>query len=142
MTFQKSFVLQKIEQIVGYLKEVKDLFAFSDKEILTDSGRLHIAERLLQLVVDTMIDINQHFIGELDLKSSEDLQGTFYILGENNVLPLDFAQKIASVVGLRNRIVHRYEALDKELFIKTFRKDYPDFKTYIEFINGYLEKTK
>lgn len=140
MTFQKVFVLQKIEQIVGYLNEVRDLFVFSDKEILTDSGRLHIAERLLQLVVDTMIDINQHFIGELDLKSSEDLQGTFYILGENKILPLDFAQKIAPVVGLRNRIVHRYEALDKELFIKAFRKDYPDFKTYVEFINEYLEK--
>lgn len=140
MTFQKIFVFQKIKDILNYLKETEPLFQFSDKEILGDSYKFHTAERLLQLIVDATIDINQHFIRELDLKSSDDLQGTFYILGENNVLSSDFAQKIAPVVGLRNRIVHRYEALDKELFIKTFRKDYPDFKTYIEFINGYLEK--
>lgn len=140
MTFQKAFVVQKLEQICGYLKEVEELFKFSDEEILTDSGRVHIAERLLQLIVDTTIDVNQHFIGELNLKISDDLQGTFYILGENKILPEDFAQKIASVVGLRNRIIHRYESLDKELFIKTFRKNYSDFKSYINFINQYLIK--
>jgi len=140
MTFEKAFVVQKLEQTCGYLKEVEELFKFSDKEILADSGRVHIAERLLQLIVDTIIDINQHFIGELNLKISDDLQGTFYILGENKILPEDFAQKIASVVGLRNRIVHRYESLDKELFIKTFRENYPDFKSYINFINQYLSK--
>ena len=140
MTFQKAFVLQKLEEAQKYLKEIKDFFNFSDEEILADSGRLHIAERLLQLIVDIIIDINQHFIRELNLKISEDFQGTFYILGENNVLPADFAQKIAPVVGLRNRVVHRYDTLDKELFIATFRKNYSDFETYIKLINEYLKK--
>ena len=140
MTFQKAFVTKKLEQISGYLKEIKNLLESSDKEILVDSGKLHIAERLLQLTVDTMIDINQHLIGELNLKVSDDLQGTFYILGENKILPDDFTQKIAPVVGLRNRIVHRYEELDKELFIRTFRKDFSDFEEYLKLINQYLEK--
>ena len=48
--------------------------------------------------------------------------------GENNILPANFAQKLAPVVGLRNRIVHRYEELNKELFIKIFRKNLPDFE--------------
>lgn len=139
MTFEKAFILQKLEEISGYLKEVKDLFKFSNKEVLADSGKLHIAERLLQLIVDIMIDINQHFIKELNLKISEDFQSTFYILGENKILPMDFAQKIAPVVGLRNRIVHRYDTLDKHLFIATFRKNQPDFKTYLKLINDYLK---
>ena len=140
MTFQRAFVTKKLEQISGYLKEIENLLESSDKEILVDSGKLHIAERLLQLTVDTMIDINQHLIGELNLKVSDDLQGTFYILGENKILPDDFTQKIAPVVGLRNRIVHRYEELDKELFIRTFRKDFSDFEEYLKLINQYLEK--
>jgi len=142
MTFQKAFIVQKLEQILGYLEETEELLKSSDREILSDSGRIHIAERLLQLIVDTIIDINQHFIGELNLKISDDLQGTFYILGRNKILSEDFVQKIASVVGLRNRIVHRYEDLDKKLFIKSLRKNYPDFKLYIKFINQYLKKIK
>ncbi|OGZ37257.1 MAG: hypothetical protein A3I88_01795 [Candidatus Portnoybacteria bacterium RIFCSPLOWO2_12_FULL_39_9] len=139
MTFQKAFIFQKIEGILGYLKETEELFKFSDKEILADSGKLHIAERLLQLIVDAIIDINQHLIKELDLKVSEDFQGTFYILSENNILPTDFTAKIAPVVGLRNRIIHQYEKIDKPLFIATFRKNYPDFKKYLKFINNHLK---
>lgn len=131
MTFQKAFILEKLTEIAGYLKEIEDFFKLDDKEILKDSGKLHVAERLLQLTVDTMVDVNQHFIKELKLKVSEDFQGTFYILGENKILPKDFARKIAPVVGLRNRIVHRYETLDKKMFISAFRKNYPDFKKLI-----------
>jgi len=140
MTFQKAFVLEKLTEISSYLKEIEDFFKFSDKEIFKDSGKLHIAERLLQLTVDTMIDVNQHFIKELDLKTSDDFQGTFYILGERKILPKNFALKIAPVVGLRNRIVHRYETLDKRMFIATFRKNYPDFKKYLKLISDYLER--
>lgn len=141
MTFEKLFVLEKLEQIDGYLTEVKDFFRFSDEDILKDSEKMHIAERLLQLIVDAMVDVNQHFIKELDLKSSEDFQGTFYILAENGVLLPEFAEKIAPVVAVRNRIVHRYEELDKTLFIKNFRKNQEDFRKFIDLIKERLNKT-
>ncbi|MBM3256188.1 MAG: DUF86 domain-containing protein [Candidatus Moranbacteria bacterium] len=140
MTFQEAFVLEKLSEISGYLEEIKNLFECNDKEILKDSVKLHSAERLLQLTVDTILDVNQHFIREMKLKISDDFQGTFYILGENKILPKDFARKIAPVVGLRNRIVHRYETLDKKIFISTFRKDYSDFKKYLRLISTYLDK--
>lgn len=139
MTFKTAFIAEKIDQLSGYAGELKDFLDNSDKEILSDSGKMHIAERLLQLTVDTMIDINQHFIRELNLKVSEDFQGTFYILGENDILPAAFAKKIAPIVGLRNRIVHRYDSIDKELFIKSLRKNFPDFKKYIGFISKYIK---
>ena len=139
MIFQKDFILQKLSEISVYLDETESFFKYSDEEILNDSEKLHTAERLLQLIVDTMIDVNQHFIRELNLKISDDFQGTFYILGENKILPLDFAQKIAPVVGLRNRVVHRYETLDKKMFIDTFRKNYSDFKTYLKLISDHLD---
>lgn len=140
MTFQKTFLFQKLTEASGYLEEIKEFLKFSDEEILADTNKLHIAERLLQLLVDTMIDINQHFIRELNLKISEDFQGTFYILGEHDILPMGFARKIAPIVGLRNRIIHRYETLDKPLFISTFRRNYTDLEIYIKLINDYLKK--
>lgn len=141
MTFEKKFVLQKMDELSGYIKEIDDFFQYSENEIISDSEKLHAAERLLQLAVDTMIDVNQHFIKELNLKISEDFQGTFYILGENKILPEDFARKIAPAVGLRNRVVHRYETLDKKLFISTFRKNYPDFQTYLKIVYDYVKKS-
>jgi len=140
MTFQQSFILEKLNAIFQYAEEINHLFRFSVKELLNDSEKMHTAERLCQLIVDTMIDINQHFIKELNLKISDDLQGTFYVLGENNVLPKDFAKKIAPVVGIRNRLVHKYEELSPKIFIESLYKDRSDFELYAKHINEYLTK--
>ncbi len=139
MVFSEILVDEKIKRIRGYLAEVKPLLGFSVSEILGDFTKLRAIERNFQLIVDEMIDINQHFIKELGFDLSNDLEGTFHIMGENKILPEDFALKIAPVVGLRNRLVHRYEKLDPKVFIEAFQKDYSDFERYIKFISDYLE---
>lgn len=143
MTFFSIFVYQKLQAMREHIMELNNLLKeVSDKEFFADSGKLHIAERLVQLIVDGMIDINQHFIRELKLKISDDLQGTFMIMGENNILPGEFAEKIAPVVGVRNILVHQYEKLDKKMFLRNLRKHFSDFKKYQQYIGSYLKKRR
>lgn len=139
MTFPEVFVLEKLAEMSKYQQELRDFLEFSDREIINDSGKIHIAERLLQLIVDAMLDVNQHFIKELNLDVADNFQSTFYILGQSGVLNNEFAQKIAPVVGLRNRVVHGYETLDKALFLSELRKDHQDFSKYIETVQHYLQ---
>ena len=140
MTFNQLFIKNKLKELDKYYQEMQDVLKFSDNAILSDIDKLRHAERSLQLVVDTMIDINQHYIKELKLPTSDDFQGTFLILAENKILPKIFAEKIAPVVGLRNRIVHRYEEVDKKLFITSFRKNYKDFDKYMKYIYQYMQR--
>lgn len=140
MVFSELLVDEKINRIRNYFEEVKPLLKFSVQEILGDITKLRTLERNFQLIVDEIIDINQHFIKELNFDISNDLEGTFHILGENNILPQDFVLKISPVVGLRNRLVHRYEELNPKIFIETFQKEYSDFEKYLKFISDYLEK--
>lgn len=139
MTFSKSFILKKLTEIETYRAELEDFLRYPDVEILSDSGKMHIAERLLQLIVDLMLDVNQHIIKEMSLEPAEDFRNTFYILARGKVFPTDFAEKIAPVVGLRNWVVHGYETLDKGLFIKTLRENCEDFNTYVALIQEYLK---
>lgn len=140
MTFDQKFIVAKLDELHGYSKELDELLRFSDGEIIADQFKLHAAERLLQLAVDTMIDINQHFIRELKLKIGDDFQSTFYTLGSQDILPVPFAEKIAPIVGLRNRIVHRYETLDKKLFLHSLRNNISDIEIYIKHIVQYSAK--
>ena len=142
MTFNQSFVVEKLTNLKEYLLQIKSLFTAEDKDILSDSVKMHAVERLLQLVVDAMLDINQHIIREKNLEISEDFQGTFYVLGENMILPEEFANKIAPVVGMRNRIVHGYETLNKNLLITNLRNNYSDFEKYIALIQKYISELK
>lgn len=140
MTFNQAFISEKLVEIIKYQGELKQHLDFSDQDILKDSGKMHIAERLFRLIVDLMLDINNHFIKELKLELADDFQGTFYVLGKHNILDNDFAQKIAPVVGVRNRIVHGYEKLDKPRFVAELRQNHTDFDKYIIATKNYLDR--
>jgi len=62
------------------------------------------------------------------------------VLAENNILPESFAKKIAPVVGLRNRLVHRYEKIDLDLLLSLVRKNKEDFIEYVKYIFQFIEK--
>ena len=94
MTFEKTFVTKKLEHIVGYTQELKKLLDETNDKELESSRNIHVAERLVQLIADAMIDINQHFIREKNLEVPDDLRSTFAIMGENQILPKEFAEKI------------------------------------------------
>ncbi len=140
MTFDELFIRTKIKMLKGYVKELADFLRYTDEEIFKSSEKIHIGEREFQLAVDAMLDINQHIIEERNLKVFEDLRGTFITLGKNSILPENFASRVADIVGVRNRIVHGYESLDKKLFMINLRKNYSDFEQYIKFIVEFLEK--
>lgn len=133
-----QFIREKLEKIKLYYEELNNLFKYSLEEIKKDYIKRHAAERLLQLIVDEMIDINNHLISRLNLSSPDDFQSTFVILSDNKTLPKDFAQKIAPVVGLRNQLVHRYEKLDLDFLLKQINNEKEDFRKYVRLIEKYI----
>jgi len=138
MTLNQGLITSKLDLIEQYQRQLTALLELSDAEIISLPAQMAAVERFFQLMVDSMVDINQHIIRELDLKSADDLQSTFYPLGKKDILPNDFAQKLAPIVGVRNRLVHQYEDLDKKLFLKNLRDNFSQFETYREFIIKYL----
>jgi len=103
----KELVKNKMADVQGYFKELQPILKEDSRDIIENNLKLHTVERLFQLIVDTAISINTHIIAESDFNIPEDYQSTFIVLGENKVLPMSFAIKIAPSVGLRNLIVHK-----------------------------------
>lgn len=135
-----DFIKEKLVELEKYLDELNEMIlAFPEEEMLKDRGKLHIAERIFQLIVDTMSDINIHIL-ESKEKPYEGTQSSFTMLGDLEVLPSDFAEKIAPVVGLRNIIVHRYEKLDADIFLRNLYSNSDDLKRYIVYISDFISK--
>jgi uncharacterized protein YutE (UPF0331/DUF86 family) len=135
----KLFVETKLSYIQAYFKELEGVLDYPDKEIKKDFLKLRALERILQLVVDEMLDINNHIVRYAHLRIPDDFQSSFLVLGENKILPEDFANRIAPVVGLRNRLVHRYEKIDLDILLDTVRKNKEDFKRYVRHIFEFLK---
>lgn len=135
-----EFIRDKLEHIQSYYEQLEEACQYSITEIKEDFFKYRTVERLLQLIVDEMLDINNHFISRLKLRSPDDFQSTFKILADSDILPQDFATRIAPVVGLRNRLVHRYEKINLDLLLEHTMKEKDDFKEYIRLIEEYLKK--
>lgn len=135
----KDLIKTKIRSAQEYLLEIEPILSLPKEQIVSNIEKLRTLERNFQLIVDAMIDINIHFIRELELNSPDDLKSTFIILAEGKIIPLDFAQKIAPVVGLRNILVHGYEKIDRNIFVDSFQKNRHDFDKYMLLINSYLQ---
>jgi uncharacterized protein YutE (UPF0331/DUF86 family) len=135
----KRIVEAKLSSIQTYYQELEKVLGYSDQEIKSDILRLRALERIIQLIVDEITDINNHIIRYAQLRVPEDFQSAFLILAENKILPEEFARRIAPVVGLRNRLVHRYEKVDIEMLLDMIRKSKGDFKSYIKHILEYLK---
>jgi uncharacterized protein YutE (UPF0331/DUF86 family) len=138
----KNIVNNKLKNLTLYLKELKPFLKIDSRVLLEEKNYrdLRALEREFQLIVDTMIEINSHFISKLNLPAPDDYANTFVTLGQNKVLPSDFAFKIAQVVGLRNKIVHKYDVIDLKRFIDDLKANSVQFEHYLKYIATYLKK--
>lgn len=136
----KAFLEAKLSYIQTYYQELANVLLYSDEEIMQDFLKLRATERILQLIVDEIIDINNHIIRYSNLSVPDDFQGSFMILSDNKILPEDFAGRIAPVVGVRNRLVHRYEKIDLNILLDAVRKNKEDFREYVKYIFAFLTK--
>ena len=135
-----DLIKEKLIELEKYFDELQEMIlVFPQEEVRSDAGKVHIAERLFQLIVDTMSDINIHILEAKD-RPYDGTESSFLALGELGVLPVDFAEKLAPVVGLRNIIVHRYEKLDVDLFLKSLYGNRDDFKKYVVHISDFISQ--
>ncbi|MDP2656705.1 MAG: DUF86 domain-containing protein [bacterium] len=136
----KDVIQRKMVDISRYLVDLQTILKYSASDIVKDPLKLHTIERLFQLIVDASIDINTHIIASKKLAVVDDYQSTFISLGENGIVPMKFAVKIAPAVGLRNRVVHRYGDVRLTKMISDIKHGIKDFDQYLKYMSRFLEK--
>ncbi len=133
-------IKQKIKSITESISEIEPIFVFSTEEVVNDKLKLRSAERLFQLIVDAAVDINTEIIASNSSESPDSYQSTFYTLESMKIIDNDLAEKIAPSVGLRNRLVHRYETVRPKLSIDEMKKYLPYYVKYLKIINDYITR--
>lgn len=135
-----TFIKTRLDRIQWFYNDLEEITEIPIEDLKKDRLKIYAAERIFQLLVDEILDINNHIILHKGLPTPSDFQSTFTTLAENNILPQEFADKFSPCVGLRNRLVHRYEAIDQDLELKTIYNEKPDFVKYVELILDFLKK--
>ena len=129
-----DIIKTKLNIIRDNLLNIKTILVESDETLNKDNIKKSALERFFQLVVDAAIGINEHIISEENLEIPNDYFGTFLILGKAGIIPMNFAQKIAPSVGLRNQLIHQYEKIDTDTMLISIRNNINQYEDYMGFI--------
>lgn len=104
------------------------------EELFTRKG----TERLLQELIEAAIDLNTHILVQDGHGVPDDYYHGFTRLADHGILSRNLADALAPSAGLRNRLVHEYDAIVDAIVLDAVRKAQALFPQYVAAIERYL----
>ena len=89
----EEIVTARIAKIREYGRLLADLLRVSKDKFVQEPAYYLQAERLLEVMIQAMIDIGNHVIAGLLLKKPEDYRQVFDILAHNHIIPEELLLK-------------------------------------------------
>jgi uncharacterized protein YutE (UPF0331/DUF86 family) len=103
---------------------------------------LSAVERNFQVAIECILDIGNHIIAEKGFESPDDNEDIIRILGEEGIIPSDFAGRIKGIAGFRNILVHEYTGIDYGVLYNYLVNRLDDFRECARHISVFLEKER
>lgn len=138
MTVDAELVTRKLLLILRDLDALALLAATPRAAFLESAFTQAAAERVLERTIGRMIDVNYHLITGTGHPPPSDYYTSFLKLGELNILDADFARRLAPSAGLRNRLVHEYEAIDPAKVFAALEPARTDIVEYVRAVEASL----
>lgn len=73
-------------------------------------------------------------------KITRDFHESFLKMAELGVLPAEFARRIASAAGLRDRLAHEYDELDPRKVHEAARETLVDVPVYLDHVQRFVDR--
>ncbi|MDW7684969.1 MAG: DUF86 domain-containing protein [Bacillota bacterium] len=135
---QSHVIRRKLINLTQYIKELEPLTSYTIKDYSENYFIKRTGERLVQLIVENMVDINSMIIAEEKQPPPKDYYVSFVIMGKIGYLPRQFAEELAPCTGMRNRIVHEYDKIEDEIIFSNIPTLLQMATEYINQINNHL----
>jgi len=132
----------KLQALEGYLRQLRRFRSYRYDEIEGDLEKIWAIEHGLQVSIQIIIDIGNHILASIGQNQIRDYTDVLSKLGQNNVLPSEFAAEIQGMAGFRNVLVHRYAEVDLKRVYDVLQNRLDDFMKYIGYIRSYLSSER
>ena len=122
--------LKRLEELAGKFS------LFSDYQKSYDAK--DIAERNLQVAIETCLDIGKIAISSKGLNEPRDNKDIFVVLSEAGLLSSETLTFLIPMAGTRNILVHGYDKIDDGLVYGILKQHLDDFKLFLKEIRENL----
>jgi len=126
--------------IRGYLHELYEAQDIDWHKFVQDNRSRRFVERVLQIIVEAMVDAGQHIIADEGFREPSTYRDVFRILCENDVLPYDKMPTYEKIAAFRNILVHHYEGVEETVVYSIFTQSLPDIEEFLAHILTWTEQ--
>jgi len=128
-------ITAKIAKLRYYLKLLNEYKLDCNDRFLKDPMYEGALLHYLYLVSDGCITLAEMVIKIKSFNSPQSYYEAIDILGENNILPREFAYKFAKIASFRNFLAHDYEKIDYLVICNDVLKKLDEIEEYLEYIH-------
>ncbi len=127
----KSVILRKISHIRHNLSRLKGKENILLDSLTNDLDMQDIVLHNLQLAIQGCIDIGSHVISDEGWGVAGSLNEIFYILQKKGVIQAEMVEKMISMVGFRNILIHEYETINLDIVCNILQHHLKDINQYL-----------
>ena len=131
-------IAARLSAIANSVNALKTLQSLTLEEFVTDPILHAAAERHFQVAIQAAIDIASILLASESIQIPDSYKEIFYALAETNIVPAEFAQKLASMAGFRNVLVHLYLVVDLERVFQYLQTNLEDFELFAKYVSEYI----
>ena len=129
----------RLDALEGYLTELESFRTLTAREFVSSPGRFHLAERLLHLACECVLDIAHHVIAEQGFRQATSYRDAMDVLAEEKLIAPDLAEKLKGWMGFRNILVHFYLGIDHSRTFVAIVNDLDDLRQFARAMAPLLE---
>lgn len=129
----------RLDALEGYLTELESFRSLGAREFTSSPGQFHLAERLLHLACECVLDIAHHVIADQGYRQATSYRDAMDVLAEEGLMDPSLAEKLKGWMGFRNILVHFYLGIDHSRTHAAIVNDLGDLRQFARAMAPLLE---
>ncbi len=131
MSVDQEKIRQKLHFMRENLARLEQLKGMEPDQLKSDYITEAAAIRMLQVVIEAMLDICAHVISREGWGLPKSYLETIELAVSNDLIPQEMVSVYKNMIRFRNRVVHLYDKVDTREITEILESHLDDFKPFV-----------
>ena len=139
MMVDTAIFSRRLDALGDYLERLRRLGRADEADYLADRKIHDLAARYLHLAMEATIDIANHWISDVGLRTPDTNRDIFVVLQQAGEIDPALSDRLQSWAAFRNVLVHDYLTIDHGIAYRAIRDQLGDLDTFRRWALGKLD---